>query len=376
MQATSKMPIGSLKKQLGDSLQRARTLPPWTYTDPRFLALEHEKIFSSCWLCVGRAAALSDPGDYLVTKIGAEPLIIVRSRSGELRAMSNVCRHRMSELLEGRGNVRRIVCPYHAWTYDLDGALIGAPEMQQNETFCRQSIRLPEVRCEVWLGWIFVTLDPEAPPPSRTYAELAARISDYQMQNYVESFRKELRWHANWKLVAENFMESYHLPVCHSGTVGPRVKLRDLDKTIVEEGYNYHCIVRESDNKLTSAHASNTRLSGSLRHTTWVLALYPSLMVTLTPGYFWYLAFAPEGTDNVNITFGGGMAPEFAEDESAQAEFSETLALTSAIVEEDNVCVERVFRGLQASLADPGPLSHLEGGNFDFATWVVDRVTS
>jgi phenylpropionate dioxygenase-like ring-hydroxylating dioxygenase large terminal subunit len=102
-------------------------MPKAVYTSPDFAKAEEEHIFAKEWLCAGRADALPNPGDYLTMVIAGEPVIILRDRDGVLRGMSNVCRHRMSTLLEGRGNVRSIVCPYHAWTYNLDGSLRGAP---------------------------------------------------------------------------------------------------------------------------------------------------------------------------------------------------------------------------------------------------------
>ncbi len=116
-------------------------MPKSVYTSPDFAAQELTHIFARDWLCAGRADALPNPGDYLTMKISGEPIIVLRDREGQLRAMSNVCRHRMSTLLEGRGNTRAIVCPYHAWTYNLDGTLRGAPAMTLNESFCKDRHR-------------------------------------------------------------------------------------------------------------------------------------------------------------------------------------------------------------------------------------------
>ena len=98
----------------------------------------------------GRADALKEPSDYLTMEISGEPVIVLRDRDGVLRAMSNVCRHRMSILLEGRGHVRAITCPYHAWTYNLDGSLRGAPAMDLNQSFCKEALGLPQIRCVDW----------------------------------------------------------------------------------------------------------------------------------------------------------------------------------------------------------------------------------
>ena len=136
-------PLQELRANVAQPFERAHAMPKSVYTSPEFLALEERHIFARDWLCAGRAESLPNPGDYLTMEITGEPVIVLRDRDGELRAMSNVCRHRMSTLLQGRGHVRSIVCPYHAWTYNLDGTLRGAPAMAANEAFCKDDILCP-----------------------------------------------------------------------------------------------------------------------------------------------------------------------------------------------------------------------------------------
>lgn len=363
-------PLEELRRNLGVPFEQALAMPKSVYTSEAFAAQEREHIFAREWLCAGRADALPNPGDYMTMQISGEPVIVLRDRAGALRAMSNVCRHRMSVLLEGRGNTRSIVCPYHAWTYNLDGSLRGAPAMAANESFCKEQIGLPQVRCEEWLGWIMVTLNPDAPSPSERLAEVEALVGYLKMETYSEAFREEFRWATNWKVLAENFMESYHLPVCHSGTIGGTV---DLMKMTCPEGlaaFNYHYILKNDAIPLALAHPKNTVLQGDERRTTWLLAIYPSLMITLTPGYFWYLSLTPDGPGHVNVLFGGGLSPEFVADPEAAAHFAQVKALLDEVNIEDKGCVERVYRGLCAGMSGPGPLSHLERPNFDFARYI------
>lgn len=364
-------PIEELRQNVEVPFERALAMPKSVYTSPEFAAAEQAHIFAREWLCAGRADALPNPGDYLTMSISGEPIIVLRDRDGVLRAMSNVCRHRMSTLLEGRGNARSIVCPYHAWTYNLDGTLRGAPAMALNEGFCKDRIALPSVRCEEWLGWIMVTLDPDAPSPRDRLADVEALVGKYRMENYVEAFREEFRWATNWKVLAENFMESYHLPVCHESTIGHTV---DLLKMTCPEGlptFNYHYIIKNDALDLTLAHPTNTTLEGEDRRTTWLLSIYPSLLITLTPGYFWYLCLTPDGPGHVNVLFGGGLAPEFVADPKAQDHFARLKALLDDVNMEDKGCVERVYRGLCADMSAPGPLSHLERPNYDFARYIA-----
>lgn len=363
-----------LKENVAVPFEQARAMPPSVYTSPDFLAQELDKVFRHDWLCAGRSSALANPGDYTTMEIAGEPIMILRDRDGRLRAQSNVCRHRMSTLLEGRGTVRSIVCPYHAWTYNLDGSLRGAPAMMHNQAFCKSDIKLPQIRCEDWQGWIMVTLNPDAAPVAEGLSEVDALIGHYGMENYVETFRESHRWNTNWKVLAENFMESYHLPVCHAGTIGDTV---DLGQMTCPEGlpaFNYHWIMKDNSMALTLAHANNTHLVGEDRNKTYLLAIYPALMITLTPGYFWYLSLHPDGPDHVNILYGGGLAPEFVADPDASAHFQTLKALLDEVNEEDRGCTEKVYRGLCSNMATPGPLSHLERPNFEFAQYLNARI--
>jgi phenylpropionate dioxygenase-like ring-hydroxylating dioxygenase large terminal subunit len=363
-----------LRANVAGPFSRARAMPKSVYTSPDFLAQEQTHIFAQEWLCAGRAEALPDPGDYLTMTIAGEPVIVLRDRDNAVRAMSNVCRHRMSTLLEGRGNARSIVCPYHAWTYNLDGTLRGAPAMTLNEGFCKTDIALPQIRCTVWQGWIMVTLNAAAPDPAERLKGIDALVGDYGMEHYREDFCETFRWATNWKVLAENFMESYHLPVCHQDTIGGHVDLLKMTCPEGDPAFNYHFIIKNDALDLTLAHPSNTRLTGEMRRTTWLLSIYPSLMITLTPGYFWYLSLTPDGPGHVNVLYGGGLAPEFVTDPKAAENFTRLKTLLDEVNDEDKGCTERVYRGLSAGLSDPGPLSHLERPNWEFARYISSRI--
>lgn len=367
-------PLEELRANVAVPFERAYAMPKSVYTSPEFAEAELKHIFAKEWLCAGRAEALPNPGDYMTMTIAGEPIIILRDREGTLRGMSNVCRHRMSTLLEGRGNTRAIVCPYHAWTYNLDGSLRGAPAMAANEEFCRDKIALPPVRVENWLGWIMVTLNQDAPAPQEALADVAKLIGYLDMSTYTETFRETFKWATNWKVLAENFMESYHLPVCHSGTIGGTV---DLMKMTCPEGtpaFNYHYIVKNDTVPLALAHPSNTTLQGDERRITWLLSIYPALLITLTPGYFWYLSLTPNGPGSVDVLFGGGMSAEWMADPEAEAHLAKVKALLDDVNVEDKGCVEKVYRGLVAGLSEPGPLSHLERPNFEFANYLASKM--
>ena len=366
--------VEELRQNVSVPFERARAMPPSVYTSEDFLAHELRDIFAQDWFCVGRATALSKPGDYVTVELAGQAIIVLRNKEDQLRAMSNVCRHRMSTLLEGRGNKSSIVCPYHAWTYNLDGSLRGAPAMTRNDGFCKEEYQLPEVRCEEWLGWVFVTLNPEAGPVAGQLAKVEDLVGDYDMGAYTETFFETHVWNTNWKVLAENFMESYHLPVCHSGTIGGLSKLDEMICPPGEAAFNYHTILKNDSLKIALAHPNNTRLEGERRRTTYLLAIYPSLLITLTPGYFWYLTLHPLGVGQVRIGFGGGMSPDYVDDADAQAHFAQLKTLLDDVNVEDKGCTKKVYRGLSSQAAMPGHLSHLERPNFEFAQYIYRRV--
>ncbi|WAC29347.1 aromatic ring-hydroxylating oxygenase subunit alpha [Ancylobacter sp. SL191] len=366
-------PVAELLEAAGRPFTDARAMPPGVYTSADFLAREMEAIFAREWVCVGRSSRLAEVGDYLTYELAGQPVVVLRDKEG-LRAFSNVCLHRMSTLLEGSGNRRAIVCPYHAWTYGLDGRLRGAPFMGETTGFCKEDYALPAIRCEEWLGWIYITLDKDRPSVASALGGLEAMIAPYQMENYVECFRETHVWDTNWKVLAENFMESYHLPVCHADTVGGHSKLEEMECPPGLAAFNYHWITKEASLAIGNAHPDNTRLEGRWRKTTALLALYPSHLITLTPGYFWYLSLHPRGPGQVEILFGGGLSPEFMADPRADDYVTTLKSLLDMVNLEDRGCTEKVFRGLSADTARAGHLSYLERPIYDFMHYIAERV--
>ena len=200
----------ALKRNADLPDELAEATPPQIYTSPEFLELELDEIFNQEWFCVGRIDDFQNPGNYVTAKIGRDPVIVLRDREGILRAMSNICRHRMSTLLEGSGNISgRITCPYHAWTYNLDGQLIGAAHMRDN--FDKSEVCLPQFPVEVWNGWVYVSLDPNARSLAERLTPLTERLKNYQVSSYETLFRAEEIWDTNWKILVQNFTEGYHL---------------------------------------------------------------------------------------------------------------------------------------------------------------------
>ena len=207
----------SFLKTVESYRQGARTLPGRYYTAPDVFADEQERIFARHWICIGRDAALAAPGDYLTVEIAGESIIVLRDQSGERRAYYNVCRHRGTRLCEApKGRLSETIqCPYHAWTYALDGRLIGAPHMNEVEGFDKKAYPLHAVALAEWQGFLFVNLDPHATPAAKWFAPLEGRFSRYNLPLLRTVRHIEYDVRANWKLVLQNYNECLHCPTIH-----------------------------------------------------------------------------------------------------------------------------------------------------------------
>ncbi|MEE1800945.1 MULTISPECIES: aromatic ring-hydroxylating dioxygenase subunit alpha [unclassified Streptomyces] len=200
------------------------TLPGHYYTDPGIFALEQERIFESLWFCAVRGSDLAGPGAFRTVRIGRESVLVTRNRKGELRAFLNVCRHRGARLCtEESGEVRRnLQCPYHAWTYDLDGKLIAAPNLVRMPDVDRVAYGLRPVPLREWLGYVWLCLAEEPPSFEDTVMGAAverlgdaASIERYRTEELALGKRVTYDVRANWKLIVENFMECYHCATIH-----------------------------------------------------------------------------------------------------------------------------------------------------------------
>jgi len=192
-------------------------VPASWYHDPAIHEREQAAIFQREWIHVGHASRVPDPGDYLTCRIGDQSIILLHGRDGRIRAFHNVCRHRGSELLQGAGSVARIWCRYHGWTYDLDGKLIAARHSEKVPGFDRACWGLREVRLERIAGFLFVNLDPDAPPLAAVYPGLAEDwlTLEPELDRLVHAHTMAYDIACNWKIAVENYLEGYHVLTVH-----------------------------------------------------------------------------------------------------------------------------------------------------------------
>lgn len=372
--------LASLKSLAALPQDQATAMPPAIYTSKDLLELEQKNIFNAQWLCAGRADSLTAPGHYLTYAINQQPVVIIRQRDSSIRAFANICRHRMMQLLEGTGECpqKRIVCPYHAWTYQIDGQLIGAPYMQERPGFDPKHHSLPEVRCEIWEGFIYVTLHPDIKPVSTLLSDLHSVVGPYRMADYIQIVQEDHIWDTNWKLLTENFMEGYHLPVAHRATIGTHVPLKDTKFSNLppNAAFTYQSFTKTGTALLGNAHTDNTWLAGDQRRTSILPTVFPSHMYSLAPDHLWYLSLQPLGTDKVQIRYGAALAPEVLNAATDPEQLKrDIITFLTEVNEEDRYVVEGIMKGANAPLSTPGPLCWLERENHEFTQYLAHQLT-
>jgi choline monooxygenase len=196
-------------------LARASTIPSAWYLDPETLSLEQERVFGRTWQLVGRADQAKSPGDFFAAEVAGEPLLVCRDVDGELRALSNVCRHRAGPVARGSGNRRSFQCGYHGWNYALDGRLRSTPEFEGVESFDSSRVRLPSWRLERWGPFLFVNLDSGAAPLAEEMREVSGKTAGIPIGKMAPVERRDYVLECNWKVYVDNYLEGYHIPIVH-----------------------------------------------------------------------------------------------------------------------------------------------------------------
>lgn len=348
----------------------SRTMPGAFYTSDAVLALERDEVFKREWICVGRAEEVARAGDYMTFDILEEPLLILRGDDGRVRALSNVCRHRGMPIAAGRGLAKRLACPYHAWTYDTRGRLVGAPHMGGRADFDRAAVCLPEFRCETWQGFIFVTLDAETPPLAPRLAGLEAMVRSYHFEGMVLRYTAETVWQTNWKCLMENFMEGYHLSPLHRTTLHPVNPTKLCRHFPPGEAYfGYRVGFAPDLPRTTRGHPD---LSEEQADSCIMFAVPPGLAVGGAADYSSFISIQPEAVDRVRVKQG----LFFHGDHWSQAQVDKAVLLFEETMAEDKQILVGLQRGLGAAGYAPGPLApaDYEGTIWDFIQYLARRL--
>ncbi len=361
-------------------LVEATTLPGRLYHDPAIYEEELRRIFSSMWLCVGRDEDIPKPGGYLTRTIGAESVIITRDARGEVHAFHNVCRHRGARLLtESSGcGLSTIQCSYHAWTYDLDGTLRGAPHMEEVKNFDKKDFALNRVRLERWEGFLFINLDPEAEPLLYLLGEMATKFAHYRMGELRRGRRIDYTVATNWKMLAENYSECYHCVLIHPELNRVSHYMSGKSELANQAAVGGYMELREDEfNSMTlSGKTRRPPLPGidaEDRRRIHYYIVYPNLLLSLHPDYVMTHTVWPDGPGRSEIV----NEFLFHSSETARPDFdpSDAVDFWDLTNKQDWRVCELAFEGTKSKGYERGRLSLQEWMLHIFDNFVADRLT-
>ncbi len=316
------------------------------YTEAKFLDIERQQIFHRSWQFLCHEEKLSEAGSYVSMSIEGQSVVAIRNGDGGLAAFYNVCKHRGHELLFGEGKTKRVTCPYHAWTYDLDGGLVTAPRSEHLEDFNQKEICLDKVRIEIFCHLVFVNLDPNAISLAQQSGNLASEIMQYvpDLAKLTFAHRLTYRVKANWKSVVDNFLECYHCPVAHKGFSS----MIDMDTYKVKTHgiYSSHMAkAKQGENK-----AYNIADATVTDHAVWFL--WPNLTLMRYPGRgnFMVWRFCPINAEETWEEFDFFLETT----EPNEAEKEAIKFIDEVLQPEDISLVESVQRGMNTPAFNSG----------------------
>lgn len=365
-------------QELQDSLAPfglSKTLPAAAYTSSAVFEWELNNFFSRTWLCLGRVDALLAPGEARALRAGSQRLLLTRSQDGSYSVFWNVCRHRGHELLpEGSvQTLRQIRCPYHSWTYRLDGTLRTAPQYQGVDGFDPNDYPLRAVPHQTWNGWLFVRGHEHGVDLPTQLGNLDEVLSPWQIEHLGTGASHEYEAHSNWKLIVENYHECYHCTTIHPALC--KVTPPDSGHNVVPTGWWTGGTMELRDHARTMSFdgASPTGpfdyLPPDARRQVWYLGLFPNLLVSAHPDYVMAHVLTPLAPDRTHIRCEwlfdrttmarGGFDPSFATDFWDQTN------------KEDWAATEGVQRGMASGGYLPGPLNPAEANVYMFIRMVA-----
>jgi phenylpropionate dioxygenase-like ring-hydroxylating dioxygenase large terminal subunit len=350
---------------------QSRMAPPGVYTSEAFAAFEAETLFRSEWIPVCHVGEIAAPGDFLTFEAAGELLLATRDAEGTPRVLSNVCRHRGNQVETApRGNRRSFTCGYHGWTYAADGALKTAPFMRAKPNFDMAACALPRFRTEIWENFLFVNLDGAAPPLGPQMAGLSALMRNYHHADRNLLYMTEDVWETNWKSLAENFLEGYHLSYTHPTTLHPISPTALCRKFSGGEGYTgFHAVYDPSCPDRGPFHPD---LTAEERRNSILTCAYPALLLAVATHFSLFVFLRPLGASRVALRWG---VAGFGDDPAAQ-DVQDYVALCHAFNAEDREKLETVAKGLRSRNFSGGPLApdDLEGTIWDFTQYLARKL--
>jgi len=352
----------------------AVTLAPQAYVDPEFYRLEVRRIFRREWISVGRVEQLPAPGDYFTLDLFGEPILIVRDEQHRIQAFSNVCRHRAMPVASGCGNRRSFQCRYHLWTYGLDGRLRGAPGMDSVASFDREACALPRLGTEIWEGWIFVNFDSGAAPLAPSLEPLARELAPFRLAEFraTEPMVYDSPW--NWKVMVDNFMESYHHMGIHPDTLQPLFPALGTYAADVEGPYALLHNPTGDGHKVETFFPARPELPANYRSELVVACVFPFHLFSCTPDSMQYFQVIPDGPSHLTLKVHECVPAEVYGDPGWKDAIEQSRAFVDRVNRQDIEVNIAVQRGYRSELAAPGPYAPQEKALWQFHRWLLGRL--
>ncbi len=373
-------------------VERATTLIPDAYRSQDFFEIEQERVWSGGWVAAGYTSQVREPGDVFLAEVAGQSLIITRDKQGQLHAFHNVCRHRGSMLVDKDCKRDVIRCPYHSWGYSLDGRLLGAPYFKGLDVsdeqkaifdtsdaagFCKDDFPLLRVAVETWGCFIFVNLDGKAGPLSDWLGDLPERFARFPLKDLQLVRRQPFRIHANWKLVAENFMEYYHLPWVHPElcTVSGFNDHYRFQGRGMYTGMVTSPLTQNPDSAQRFDLPTMPGLNEIERVTAYWVMLFPNTAWFLLPNHLFMLFYRPEGPGVTIESADMLVHPNALEAPDAAVEIDKIMAFWSMVNGQDVWAVENVQKGIKSRAYPGGRMCYrFEEPIHRFQNMVIDRM--
>ena len=350
----------AFRKATGVLPEIAKSLPQKYFVSREIFGHEQKSIFAKNWVLVGHQSQIPNAGDYIIQTVIGESLIIIRDKSGNIRCFFNVCRHRGTRLIENdAGNCAAVQCPYHAWTYGLDGRLIGAPHMDEVPEFDKNDYPLNSVNLAIWEGFIFVNLEKNPRPLQEWFAPLTGKFSHWNMPLLRPAKRIQYDVRANWKLMFENYSECYHCPGVHPQL--QKVSPYDSAENDLHQGPFLGGFMKINPGKsLTVSGNACASFVGEIENLQQVFyySIFPNMLLSLHPEYVMVHQLWPQSPDRTLILCDWLFHPDaFPRKEFNPDDAIEFWDLTN---KQDWHMCELSQEGISSRAYEPGPYSSRE----------------
>jgi len=372
----------NLEKQLKNCLNdhdQSYSIPPICYSDDRINRLEIDILFKQQWICIGHVNFLKKPGDYLTKEVTGIPIVVIRDKTNTIRVFSNSCRHRGARLLVGKGNTKGIICPFHSWSYNLNGDLLGAPKMDSALNFNKCDYGLKEFRAEERLGFCFLCFNEEHIELDEQIDNFVEVHSKWPMDHLVSTRERSFEVSCNWKAFLEVFNEYYHLPFVHPETIGDIYQLPEFpDPTkgsftsqFGKTSGTGALLEKEQKYALPKMIGLHNDVINSVRYT-WI---FPNFTFAIGQDALWIYEVHPIGPNKCKViqtTCFPQTTTNLKKFKNLSKQYYHRM---DAAIEEDIPALENQQAGLRSPYAVQGRFSPLMEANVvSFAKWYANRL--